>query len=121
MNWVLNHNESSKFAGLAEMALKQNDRTGAKELYMLAAQKEVEALNFLDSTKLRTLAVTVVSAVSLLYKAKEFNAAESLSYQYLANHNLPPFAVEQLQDLLQTIWNEKIFLSHEIEFTKERF
>lgn len=114
----MNHTESSKYASLAEIALRENNRQQAIELYNLAAEKEIEALEFLDINKLRTLGITVVSAASLYYKAQEFEKAEQLSYQYLTNKNLPSFAVEQLQDLLQTIWNEKVFQSHKIEFTK---
>lgn len=114
----MNHTESSNYAGLAEIALKDNEPQKAVELYRLAAEKEVDALKFLDSNKVRTLGVTVVSAVSLYYKANEFNKAEYLSHQYLANGNLPSFAVDQLKDLLQTIWNERILQNYEIEFTK---
>ena len=118
MTWTMNHTESSNYAGLAEIALKDNEPQKAIELYRLAAEKEVDSLKFLDSTKVRTLGVTVVSAVSLYYKANEFEKAEYLSHQYLANENLPSFATEQLKDLLQTIWNEKIFQNYDIEFTK---
>lgn len=114
----MNHTESSNYAGLAEIALKDNEPQRAIELYRLAAEKEVDSLKFLDLNKVRTLGVTVVSAVSLYYKANEFEKAEHLSHQYLANENLPSFAVDQLKDLLQTIWNEKILHEYNIQFTK---
>lgn len=118
MNWAMNHKESSKYAILAETALRENHLQKASELYRLAAEHEVKALTFLDSNKLRTLGITVVSAVSLYYKANEFEKAEHLSYQYLSNKNLPAFAAEQLRDIIQTIWNEKVFHENNLEFTK---
>ena len=69
MNWAMNHTESSKYASLAEVALRENNPQKATELYRLAAEKEVDAIKVLDSTKLRTLGITAVSAVSLYYKA----------------------------------------------------
>lgn len=118
MTWAMNHTESSHYASLAEIALKDNNPQKATELYRLAAEKEINSLKFLDLNKVRTLGVTIVSAVSLYYKANEFEKAEHLSHQYLAKENLPSFAVDQLKDLLQTIWNEKIFQDYNIEFTK---
>ncbi|BAS59512.1 hypothetical protein NIES2135_09580 [Leptolyngbya boryana NIES-2135] len=57
-------------------------------------------------TKTRTLGITVVSAVSLWSKAREYGIAERLAYCWLATDLLPPFAVQELRELLQAIWRE---------------
>jgi hypothetical protein len=47
-----------------------------------------------------------VSAVSLRYKAAEYQRAEAVAYRWLASGSLPAFAVEQLRNLLETIWTD---------------
>jgi hypothetical protein len=78
----------------------------------------VRALSELDSSKKRTLGITAVSAVSLYFKAKEFEKAELISHEWLASNKLPSFAVEQLQEILQTIWNERVFNKAGVSFAK---
>ena len=60
MTWAMNHTESSRYASLAEISLRENDCEKAKELYRLAAEKEIKALAGLHSNKPRTLGITVV-------------------------------------------------------------
>ncbi|MBE9014234.1 hypothetical protein IQ250_29010, partial [Pseudanabaenaceae cyanobacterium LEGE 13415] len=55
--------------------------------YRFAAECEVRALEALDVTKTRTLGVIVVSAVSLWFKAEEFDIAERLAYRWLASRS----------------------------------
>lgn len=113
----MNHIESSQFASLAEIAFRKSNFAEAKDYYRKAGELEVRALGELDHSKVRTFGVTVVSAVSLFYKAHDFERAEQLSHMYLGQEGLPPFASEQLRDLLQTIWNDKALESHDIQFT----
>jgi hypothetical protein len=80
----------------------------APELYAEAAKLEAAALAELAPTKLRTFGITAVSAVALWFKARQFTEAQNLAYRVLGNNALPPFAVEQLQGLLQSIWSEQV-------------
>jgi hypothetical protein len=107
MSWSVRHSKSEQSAGLAENALRQRDLSRAIELYRQAAQEETSALIALDTSKTRTLGITVVSAASLWYKARELPQAELVAHQWLASGLLPSFAVEQLQSLLQTVWLER--------------
>lgn len=106
MSWAEFHSKSELLAGEAETAIKRGDLAKAEELYALAADAEIKALNSLDRTKVRTLGITFVSAISLSYKAKQFPTAEKIAYQGLSEGILPEFAVTQLKEFLQTLWNE---------------
>ena len=118
MNWAKYHSESEELASQAEAALKHGKLEEAKRFYNLAAEAEARALSVLDHTKKRTLGITAVSAASLYLKGKDFRKAEQIAYENLATNKLPSFAAEQLQAILQSIWNEKTFQKAGIEFVK---
>lgn len=118
MSWAMHHSQSEHYASLAELAIQERDFNRAAELYRQAAAAEVLALADLDKTKVRTLGITAVSAASLWYKAHEFREAQSIAHNWLASNVLPPFANEQLQNLLQTIWSEEIREQSGIKFTR---
>jgi len=105
MSWAVYHSISEQYASEAEVASKRRDFTRAAELYRLAAEQETLALKELSPGKVRTRGITAVSASSLWFKARDFQRAQQVAYQALADE-LPPFAEEQLQNLLQYIWNE---------------
>ncbi|RUS92344.1 hypothetical protein DSM106972_099450 [Dulcicalothrix desertica PCC 7102] len=107
MSWVSHHSQSEHYANLAEEALREQNNARAIELYRLAAEAEILALEALEPTKTRTIGITAVSAASLLYKAQEFRSSEQLAYQWLITDLLPAFAIRQLQELLQVIWSSR--------------
>lgn len=107
MSWRIHHANSEQYASQAEAALRQRDTARATALYRQAAEEETAALAALDPAKPRTLGITAVSAASLWYKAHELAEAEHVAYQWIATKLLPPFAVEQLRTLLQTVWAER--------------
>jgi hypothetical protein len=104
MTWAENHAESEHLASDAEIASRSGDTVRAERLYKAAASAELRALEELDSSKHRTLGITAVSAVALLYKAQEFDTAQDVAYRWLRESNLPRFAVSQLQGILSKIW-----------------
>ncbi len=118
MSWATHHSQSEKFASQAEAALKKGDRARAIELYRLSAEEEERALNELDHSKTRTLGITIISASSLWFKAKEFKQAEQIAYHWLASNLLPDFASAKLQELLQTVWHERNFQQAGIDFVQ---
>jgi tetratricopeptide (TPR) repeat protein len=103
MSWLVNHTQSEEYASQAEILYRQQEFDRAVALYRLAANAEEEALNSLDCHKTRTIGITVVSAASLYYKAQEFALAKRIAYKWLATDFLPPFAIEELEELLQVI------------------
>jgi hypothetical protein len=106
MSWNKYHLQSERYAAEAE-ALKLNGNSEqAKLLYEKAAIEEFRALDYLDESKKRTLGVTAVSAVSLLYKSSKVVDAEREAHRCLAIQALPDFAMSELRAILQTIWNE---------------
>jgi hypothetical protein len=106
MSWLQLHGESERLAISAEVALKNRDLVEAMALYRRAAELEQSALEAVDSSKERTRGVTAVSAVALWYKAHEYVAAEKLACAILTEALIPPFARDELKDLLQAIWTE---------------
>lgn len=118
MSWLKHHSNSEEFASQAEALLKKDDVDDALILYRHAAESEALAIEKLDHSKKRTLGITVVSAASLWFKAKELRQAERMACKWLASDSFPNFAIEELQSILQTVWNEKVFQEAGIEFAK---
>jgi septum site-determining protein MinD len=99
MSWVSWHEISERAASEAHLAVREGDQQRATEKFREAAEAESKALDDLDHAKLRTLGITVVSAVSLWFKAGELANAEQLARRFLASGHLPTFAVSQLRQL----------------------
>ena len=106
MSWDDHHKKSERMAGDAEAAKLQARLDDALRLYRCAAEEESAALDELDNSKPRTLGITAVSAAALWYKSRDPDRAEQIAHRWLAQP-LPMFAVEQLRELLQRIWNER--------------
>ena len=120
MSWIEYHSKSEKLATDAELALREGKSENAIDLYRKAAECELKALEHIDPTKGRTLGITLVSAVSLFYKAKLYQKAESLAYQYLLTSQLPPYATSEIRVLVQTIWSEVARAESSVKFTSDK-
>lgn len=108
MTWAEHHDRSEDFASQAELHMLQGQQDDAVRFYSLAADAEVRALHDLDAGKTRTLGVTAVSAVALLFRARRYAEAEELAYRWLSQSNqLPRFAYSELQSLLQLTWGAR--------------
>lgn len=118
MSWLEYHSKSEEFASLADSALKKGDIGEAEKYYKEAAKAEEQAILYVDPSKKRTLYITVVSTAALYFKGKEFEKAELIAHKWLGYEKLPEFATNQLQTILQTIWNEKKFEQAGVGFTK---
>ncbi len=117
MSWAEFHQQSERLAAEAQtVAIEAPDR--ARELYAEAAKLEAQALRGLAPTKVRTLGITAVSAVALWFKARQFEEAQRLAYEVLVNDSLPPFASQQLQELLQAIWSERVRQNAGVKFSE---
>jgi hypothetical protein len=103
MSWHEHHRQSEQFASQAQVLIWQGEVEAAKQSYAIAAEAETLALIDLEPEKTRTLGITAVSAVALWFKAKEFAKAKELAYQWLASHQLPEFAIVQLEEILREI------------------
>ena len=79
MSWAAHLSQSEELASQAEVALRNGDSARAIGLYRLSAEAEERALNELDRSKTRTLGITVVSASSLWFKAKELKSFNKLN------------------------------------------
>lgn len=117
MTWNEHHLASENHAIQAELAAKNRDHEAAIRLYRQAAEEEALAIPEVEPGKTRTLAVTLTSAASLWFKAEEFRRAEQLACQWLATEGLPAFASDQLQAVLQSVWNERTLRESGIKFS----
>jgi len=100
MTWDQYHSESERLAAEAERAASGGEIDRARRLYLQAAEAEIHALETLDASKPRTLGITAVSAVALLYKGEDYAKARELGGFWLKSGPLPTFAVRQMQELL---------------------
>jgi hypothetical protein len=103
MSWLEHHSQSEQFASDAEILHRQGQLEAARCNYALAAEAEVKALEFIAPDENRTLGITAVSAVALLFKAREFLKAKQVAYRCLSTQTLPNFAVVQLEEILKEI------------------
>lgn len=116
MTWADFHTKSERLAGQAEAAFRMGEPEKAQRLYVEAAEAEIRAIEELDKSKKRTLGISTVSAAALWYKAKQYDHAENFVYEWLSTGLLSDFAIAQLKELLQSIWNETIRQKAGIKF-----
>lgn len=116
MSWSSEHAHSERFAAQADSFAVDGHLEDAYRLYKKAAQAEQRALSSIPSSKAKTIGITLVSAVALYYKAREWDLALSLAYEYLARQDLPSFAQQQVEDLVATVWGERARAKSGIEF-----
>lgn len=105
MTWSDLHRRSAALAFEAGR-MRATNRLDAEGLYRQASEIELEAFNAIPLGKDRTRGIIGVSAASLLFKASEHRRAADLSLQLL-NGELPADVREQLQGILQAVWNEE--------------
>ena len=112
MSWIEHHENSERLASQAQVAAQEGRRDEARALYARAADAEENAILALDPSKVRTLGISAVSAVSLHYKANQLTHAEAAAIRLLGIDALPAFARDQLrfllQSVLQSIWSERV-------------
>lgn len=116
MTWSTFHRESEKLAIEAQLAARGRTHDLALDLYRQAADAERRALALLTKDKVRTRAITAVSAVALCFKAREYAAAEQIAHEMLADASLPEFARTDLRNLVQAIWTEAAKQSAGVSF-----
>jgi hypothetical protein len=103
MSWTKYHALSEQRASDAEIVLRSGATELALSMYAQAADLESRALDELEKSKSRTRGITVVSAVALWYKAREYRRALDLANRAVGDTSLPPFAVSQLNELLAAL------------------
>ena len=75
MTWADEHAQSQDLAARADILVARGHSDAAVALYQAAAEAEERAIGFLDSSKPKTLGVTLVSAVTLYYRAAALDRA----------------------------------------------
>ena len=118
MSWAAHHEQSEKYAAEAERCALSGDKRRSDELYRIAAQHELAALEALTPDKKRTLGITAVSAASLAFKGNDLRQAERVACKWLATDSIPAFAVDQLQKILQAAWSQRAYQAAGVEFVR---
>jgi len=116
MTWLTYHRQSETLAQQAHESLRAGDKDGANQLFTQAAELERQALDSLDRSKTQTRGITAVSAAALWYKAGEFDRACQLAYSQLSDGALAEFARFQLEELVQTVYNEREKEKYDVSF-----
>ncbi len=119
MSWAEHHRETERLAEAAETALREGRTDAAEDLFRQASDSEQLAFEALTPEKARTRGISAVGIVVLAYKARNFTAAQELAYRFLGKESLPPFAVSQLRNLVQTIWTEEAITAAGVKFSKD--
>jgi hypothetical protein len=104
MSWTDLHRQSTELAFEAGR-MRSVNRSDAVGLYREASRLELEAFSSIPLGKNRTRGIIGVSAASLLFKGAEYSRAAGLSLQLL-NGEIPNDIRDQLQGILQAVWNE---------------
>ena len=116
MTWTELHSKSESLAIEASLAQRNRDAFGAQELFRQAARFEKQALDALDSSKVRTRGITAVSTVALWFKSGEYVQAELVAHSALSDVAMPEFARRELRNLVQAIWTETTKQAAGVEF-----
>ena len=117
MSWLSHHQASEEAASEAHAARRRGNEELAMSLFADAASAELLALQHISVTdKPRTFGVTAVSTAALLYKADRQLEAEKFAHSMLCEAGLPDFAIDQLREILQSIWNEQAQAAAGVKF-----
>ena len=116
MTWAELHAKSELLAIEASLAQRNRDAFSAQELFRQAARFEKQALDALDSSKVRTRGITAVSTVALWFKSGEYVQAELVAHSALSDVTIPEFARRELRNLVQAIWTETTKQTASVEF-----
>ena len=108
MTWIEHHRLSEQCASQAEACLREGRAEEARGHYARSAEAEERALGELDLSKTKTYGITAVSAASLYYKARRLADAERIAIASMGFDRLPPFARQQLRDIVQVVWVENV-------------
>jgi hypothetical protein len=108
MSWNESHSLSERLASEGDALFRAGDMPGAASKYREAAEHEETALLSLDQSKTRTWGITAISASALWFKGREFRKAEKLALAALSRDDLPIFASNELELIVQTIWTERM-------------
>jgi hypothetical protein len=86
---------------------------------MQASDSERLAFESLEPNKARTKGISAIGTVALAYKGRDFTAAQQLAYRFLGKEIIPPFAISEIRNIVQTIWTEQAIAAAGVKFSKD--
>jgi len=105
------HQQAQELAASAELAKARGDSEAAHSLYARAADLELEGFRQLSQNEPRSRGILAVSYAALLFKARLYDRAEVAICGLLADPGIPPEFRDELRDLLQVTWEERLLES----------
>ncbi|HYU34191.1 MAG TPA: hypothetical protein VEW48_18715 [Thermoanaerobaculia bacterium] len=108
------HQQAQDLAASAELAMARGDSETARNLYARAADLELEGFRQLSRNEPRSRGILAVSYAALLFKAKLYDRAEVAICGLLADPGIPPEFRDELRDLLQVTWDERLLESERL-------
>lgn len=111
------HLVAQELAASAELARARGNIENARSLYAQAADLELAGLNLLLPDKPRSRGILAVSYASLLFKAELYDRAESALCRSLADEEIPTPFKDQLRELLQITWEERLLQSERLRYS----
>lgn len=109
------HQQAQALAANAELAMARGDSETARALYARAADLEQEGFRRLPQTEPRSRGILAVSYASLLFKAGLYDRAEIALCGLLADPGIPPAFRDELRELLQVTWEERLLESERLK------
>lgn len=95
------HRRAERLMHEAERKAARGLARESRGLYREAAAAEARTVTHVPADRHRTRGILAVSAVALFCKAHAFDEAIAHAREYLADDALPPFARDQLRELLR--------------------
>lgn len=108
------HQQAQVLAASAELAKASGESEVARSLYARAADLELEGFRRLPQNEPRSRGILAVSSASLLFKARLYDRAEVAICGLLADAGIPPEFRDELRELLQVTWEERLLESEEL-------
>lgn len=109
------HQQAQALAASAELAKARGDSAAARSLYARAADLELESLRRLPPDQPRSRGILAVSYAALLFKAALYDRAEAAICGLLADTGIPPVFRDELRELLQVTWEERLLESEKLK------
>lgn len=109
------HQQAQALAASAELAKARGDSEAARSLYARAADLELEGFRRLSQNEPRSRGILAVSYAALLFKAGLYDRAEVAICGLLADTGISPAFRDELRELLQVTWEEKLLESEKLK------
>ena len=97
------HSKAQELSSQAALLVQNGKMAEARKLFFQASKLESAAIQQTPDSQPRAKGILVISYVSMLFKARRYNYAQTVISVHLAQGYLPPSARKALNDLRKLI------------------